>query len=145
MSGINHLLNLLLRIYLIGIAGLIGLIVIAVALVLVHYFALPTTDTLAHWYLDEVVKGASTELDTQYLHCDDYYVSRDCASYRGAEIRNVIVAVSPCGGSSDTIEFALVHFEYRQSGDEIWQSGSLMPLLQSDFQPFGSRSLACVA
>jgi hypothetical protein len=121
-----------------------GLIAVGGSLLLLIPFlvSFPTSETLARWYLGEVITGTNEELQTPYLRCAAYYVQRDRALYGGSEVRNVLVSSSPGGGSSDTIEFVSIDFEYRRPGASDWQPGFINTVM-TDFRPLQTRWLYC--
>ncbi|MCX9077599.1 MAG: hypothetical protein OIN84_06440, partial [Candidatus Methanoperedens sp.] len=103
----------------------------------------PTSETLAHWYLGEVTTGANPELRTPFLRCDVAYVEQDRARFGGADVRHIRVEDTPGTGSSDTIRFLTVTFDYRLPGRTDWQTGTINRLM-SDFEPLRARRLMCV-
>jgi hypothetical protein len=135
----NRTLRRVLRIVMVGVVLIVAFYA---SLLLAMNFALPTSETLARWYLGEVTSGTDAELDTAFLRCASLYVERDRARYAGAEIRDLQVATAPSGGSSDTIEFVTLSFAYRLPGATAWETGEINTLM-SDFALLRPRRLFC--
>lgn len=127
---------------LVGAVILLSVVVLGFLLVSM-YFSLPTSETLAQWYLGEVVNSTENELNTPFLRCSAYYFNHDRNLYGGAETRNVQIEVVPGTGSSDTIRFLTLTFEYRLPGSAEWQAG-MINTLSTDFFPLRTRKLFCM-
>lgn len=89
----------------------------------------PPTDWLGRWYLDAVVKQDMSAIERIGGSCwSDLELAAhgDMKLYSGSEIRQVQTNITPNKGSSDTIEFLSVDFEYRPAGQSgQWRKGSI--------------------
>lgn len=133
----------LLRLIYIPIITFIVYCTVIIFLWSILHFSLPTSETLVHWYLGEVTQGTTAELDTPNLRCSPLYLERDRERYRGAEVRDVHVEETPGTGSSQTIRFLDVTFEYRLATTDDWQRGQII-WLSTDFKPLQPRQLMCM-
>lgn len=106
-------------------------------------FALPTSETLAWWHLDEVVHGTATELDTPYIYCDSFYLGRNRMMYRGAKLRNIEFEFTQGSGSNDSFQSVIINFSYLAPNSTTWQRGSISTL-STDFELFNPRKLTCM-
>lgn len=125
----------------------VGAVVLLYAIFLVFistalFFSFPTSETLANWYLGEVVNGSTQELDTDFLRCHPAFFIPDRNLYGGAETRKVQVEETPGTGSSDTLRFLTLTFEYRLPDSAEWQSGRIDTLM-TDFTLLQPRKLSC--
>jgi len=52
-------------------------------------------------------------------------VKRDIEKFGNAEVRKMSIETKYNDGSDGSIEFAMVEFDYRKSGQETWQKGEM--------------------
>jgi hypothetical protein len=64
---------------------------------------------------------------------------QDIDQFGGAEIRNTAIEVRHNTGSDNGMQFAVVEFEYRKSGNPNWENGEMM--LVTDHETPGFRYL----
>ena len=111
---------------------------------------IPPTDTLARSYLDAVSHGninAAVALanagDQVCKNLMQQSAQRDIQLLNGAEVRNVQIAVQPGEGSSESVEFATISFEFRLSPQMAWESGKLHLTTDHDRNYLGTPRYAC--
>jgi hypothetical protein len=137
-DAMRRVIRRLVSIIVIGVAAYVGFVMVLLAM----NYSFPTSETLANGYLGEVTHGTARELDTPFLQCTASYIQHDGAQYSGAEVRGVRVTVSQGTGSSDTVEFPSITFQYHLSNTSEWQNGSI-DWLTTDFKLFQARHLYC--
>ncbi|MFN8531247.1 MAG: hypothetical protein U0670_21810 [Anaerolineae bacterium] len=103
----------------------------------------PSSETLVYWYLDEVMNGTATELDTPYLRCGNRDIEADRSLLSGGEVRNVQIQTTMGTGSSETLELIAVTLEYRPAGAADWQTRTLNHGIYTDFEFLQPRRLWC--
>jgi hypothetical protein len=107
----------------------------------------PPTETLAQRYLEAVINEdleAAASLAGSGKGCgggaslrDDAW--KDIAIYGGTEVRNVRIEVHFNTGSDESLEFAIVEFEYCRPGQSVWHRGEMR--LMTDHKTLGFRYL----
>ncbi len=139
-----------------GLAGfvLLGFIYMflccAVSVFAPHMLGIPSTDSLARSYLDAIVHGnvdAAAALanagDQICKNLMQQSVQRDIQRLDGAELRNVQIEVQPGEGSSESVEFATISFEFRLSPQMAWEKGELYLTTDHDRNYLGTPRYAC--
>jgi hypothetical protein len=107
----------------------------------------PSSETLARRYLKAVINEdleAAAGLVGSGEGCgcgaslrDDAW--KDIAIYGGTEVRNVRIEVHFNTGSDESLEFAIVEFEYCRPGQSVWHRGEMR--LMTDHKTLGFRYL----
>jgi hypothetical protein len=110
---------------------------------------LPTVDWIGRNYLDRVVANdasgiAAMAKNEENRGCVRGEAEREIATYGGASIRNVRVAVRPGEGSDDRIEWTIVSFDYRQPQTDLWQAGEITMMTNNRYNNSPIRSLNCI-
>lgn len=101
------------------------------------------SDTLARAYLDAVMRRDLEGAANLYRTHSPTILStiqQEIETYGGAEIRSLTASVEPGTGSSETIEFVTLKFEYRSPGSTQWREGTIT--LMTDYEPLHLRYLS---
>lgn len=110
-------------------------IIIAVAIVIIgnHVTVFPKSKTLAHRYLDAVVKAdpqaamrLMDDTDPWFIPCYEQDILLDIIEYGHAEIRGVRMQLFGPGGSDDSVQTVDITFQYLKPGQTQWQDGKLV-------------------
>ena len=122
----------------------------AVSIFAPRMLGIPSTETLAQSYLDAVIHGnldAAAALanagDRICKNLMQQSARRDIQLLKGAEVRNVQIEVQPGEGSSESVEFAIISFEYRLSPQTAWKTGKLHLTTDHDRNYLGTPRYAC--
>nr|NIN70179.1 hypothetical protein [Anaerolineae bacterium]NIO00353.1 hypothetical protein [Anaerolineae bacterium]NIQ83129.1 hypothetical protein [Anaerolineae bacterium] len=114
-----------------------------IAMVFVPIASFPSTEALATRYLHAVMNGnleAATALAGPGLSSRAWMredARRDVARFAGADVRQVVIETAVSSGSDESLEFAVVEFEYREPDQLKWQPGRIH--LGTDHASLGPR------
>jgi hypothetical protein len=101
----------------------------------------PPSDMLAQRYLDAVLRQDLEAIKASVGDCPPLIAQArtDMDRLNKTEVRNVKTLVEPNSGSSDTLEFVTLTFEFRKRGEPDWRAANLF--FSSDYTPPGLRRL----
>jgi hypothetical protein len=139
--------------------GLVGFVLLgfiymilccAVSIFAPRMLGTPSTESLAQSYLDAIIHG-NIGAAAALAHAGDQIcknlmqqsVQRDIQLLNGAEVRNVQITVRPGEGSSKSVEFATISFEFRLSPQMAWKIGELHLTTDHDRNYLGTPRYAC--
>ncbi len=103
---------------------------------------LPPSQIIAQQYLDAVTRKdnqSAIDLANSEPFCETAVkedVKKDISQFGGAEIRNVSISVAGGTGSSDTVQFASIQFEYRKASSHAWERGEMRLMTDSNLTIF---------
>lgn len=102
-----------------------------IIMIFVPIASFPSTEALATRYFHAVINDnleAATVLagpDVPWQASMRESARRDIARFAGAEVRHVVIETAVSSGSDESLEFAVVEFEYREPGRFEWQPGRI--------------------